>query len=92
MSNYPSGYQEPPSIDDYVDSATKHLSDEIEALKAIIEKQSEFIKALMPLIEAEHDAQHMLDGFRPQERPIDKLLADAKNLIEIMGDGGGDGS
>ena len=58
---------------------------------ARVGQQNEFIKSTIPLLEAEHVAQHMLDGFGgTKPRPIDKLLADAKNLIETIENGGDD--
>ncbi len=60
-------------------------------MSEIIKKQNKFIMAVMPLLEAEHRAQHMLDGFGgTKPRPIDKLLADARNLIETIENGGDD--
>jgi len=79
MSNYPSGYQEQQSYDDYSEEIVKQLED----LQAQNEQQKLFIASILPLIQAQHDAEHMVDGFGPKTpRPIDKALADAKLFLQ----------
>jgi hypothetical protein len=48
MSNYPAGYTEPPSIDDYIDAATKDLQQKLLASQASEARLRDLVKHLRP--------------------------------------------
>ena len=57
--------------------------EEKQKLQAVIDQQKIFVASILPLIEAQHDAEHMADGFGPkQPRPIDNTLASAKYFLQ----------
>ena len=36
----------------------------------------------LPIVQAQHGAEHLLDGFKPKKRDIDGLLADIKRALQ----------
>ena len=63
------------SGDGMANAAIKEAGDRLGELQLLLAH-------VLPLVQAQHGAEHLLDGFKPKKRAIDGLLADIKKALQ----------
>ena len=63
------------SADGVANAAIRDAADRLDEMQLLLIE-------MLPLVTAQHGAEHMLDGFKPKKRAIDSLLADIKKALK----------